>query len=476
MDFVADLHLHSKYSRAVSKDMTFPIMAEFARKKGFDILSTGDWTHPLWLREIKSELIETHEGLFELKSQNSNIKSTSQNGTSEKPMYFLLSVEISSIYSQNGKVHRIHNLVLSPSIETSEKINHELLKRGCNLSSDGRPIIGLSSRDLLELILTIDERAMLIPAHIWTPWFSLYGANSGFDSIDDCFGDLSNYVYGIETGLSSDPEMNWNIKELETRSILSFSDAHSPAKMGREATVFRLAQPTYENVRQAIMWQSKKQNVIASGSEAISQKIATSTASPRNDDVNKVLYTIEFYPEEGKYHYNGHRNCSVIETPDETRKKGTICPVCGRKLTVGVMQRVEDLTNDPKDGIIKTNEQGIRWITDPRGIHPPFVKIVPLNEIIAESFGMRVSAGKVKNMFDTLCKAFGNEMEVLLHVPIDTIAQASTPRIAEGVQKVRAGNIIINPGYDGEYGIVKIWQDEDPKESKEPKAQLGIDF
>ncbi|HSW96920.1 MAG TPA: endonuclease Q family protein [Candidatus Saccharimonadales bacterium] len=453
MDFVTDLHLHSRYSRAVSKDMTLPVMSEYARKKGFEILATGDWTHPLWLRELKAQLEETHEGLYQLKNKNPQ----------DKPIYFLLSVEISSIYSQKGKGHRIHNLVLSPSFETSEKINYELLKRGCNLSSDGRPIIGLSSRDLLEMILNIDERAMLIPAHIWTPWFSLYGANSGFDSLEECFGDMSQYVYGIETGLSSDPEMNWQITDLKTRSILSFSDAHSPAKMGREATVFRLEAPSYGNVRKAIMSQSLESSLL-------------------KDRENRVLYTIEFYPEEGKYHYNGHRNCNVIETPDETRAKGVICPVCKRKLTVGVMQRVEDLANKEIQGTIKENNKGLRWITDPTGNHPPFVKIVPLNEIIAESFGMRVGAGKVKTMFDNLCAVFGSEMEVLLRSSIESIANASNQKIAEGVQKVRAGNIVISPGFDGEYGIVKIWRENESESSDNStdttavKDQLGIDF
>ncbi len=472
MDFVADLHLHSKYSRAVSKDMTLPVMAEYAGKKGLEILSTGDWTHPLWLREIKSQLIETAEGLFQFKSgyqnpkaeTNTNVQSITNQ--SKKPIYFLLSVEISSIYSQNGKGHRIHNLVLSPSFETSEKVNHALLKRGCNLSSDGRPIIGIPSRDLLELLLSIDERIILIPAHIWTPWFSLYGANSGFDALEDCFGDMSPYVYGIETGLSSDPEMNWQIKDLETRSILSFSDAHSPAKMGREATVFRLKSPSYENVRKAIMNQH-----VASGNGRLVSK-------------NRVLYTIEFYPEEGKYHYNGHRNCNVIETPTETRAKGVICPVCKRKLTVGVMQRVEDLADEEVHGTTHENDQGLKWIKDPKGIHPPFVKMVPLNEIIAESFGMQVGAGKVRIMFDALCAVFGTEIDVLLKAPIKAIAAASDAKIAEGIQKVRAGNIVIRPGFDGEYGIVKIWQQrveqknlQETKESGEnSQKQLGIDF
>ena len=466
MDVVTDLHLHSRYSRAVSKDMNLHTMASYARKKGFQLLSTCDWTHPLWLKEIKSQLEETGEGIFRIKNlpggrQGQEVRSKDEN----KPVYFMLAVEISSIYSQGGKVRRIHNLILSPSFETSEKINAELLRRGCNLSSDGRPIIGISSRNLLELILEIDERAMLIPAHIWTPWFSLYGSFSGFDSIEECFGDMSPYVYGIETGLSSDPEMNWQIEELESRAILSFSDAHSPAKMGREATVFRLESMSYENVRKAIMHQTLKMD---------DGKLKVGLSS------NHVLYTIEFYPEEGKYHYNGHRNCKVIETPDETREKGTLCPVCKRKITVGVMQRVEVLANELVRGIGKENPQGVTWITDPKGIHPPFVRMVPLNEIIAESYGMQVGAGKVKKMFDTLCDAFSDEIEVLLKAPIASIAAAADDRIAEGIKKVRGGDIVIRPGFDGEYGIVKIWSEGDIVGNGfkpfQEERQLGIDF
>lgn len=462
MDVVADLHLHSKYSRAVSRDMTLPIMAEFAKKKGLEILSTGDWTHPLWFREIKAQLEETKEGLFTLKSQIPN-------PNDQKEIYFLLSVEIASIYSQNGKAHRIHNLILSPSFVTAEKINKELLRRGCNLTSDGRPIIGIASRNLVELVLSIDEQSMLIPCHIWTPWFSLYGANSGFDSIEECFGDMSQYVYGIETGLSSDPEMNWQIKDLDNRTILSFSDAHSPAKMGREATVVRLEELSYDNIKKAIMAQSKNQ-----GNE-----------NNNGSSQNRILYTIEFYPEEGKYHYNGHRNCDVIQTPEETREKGTICPVCKRKITVGVMQRVEDLASEHVQGVAQENTHGLKWIKDPKGKHPPFVKMVPLNEIIAESLGVQVGSLKVKNTFDELCDRFGSEIEVLLKTPIADIAHAAGEKIAEGIKKVRVGDIMIRPGFDGEYGIVKIWSDDkettglqNSEGAKETDAQtqLGIDF
>lgn len=235
MEFVADLHLHSKYSRAVSRDMNLPTMALWAQKKGLDILSTGDWTHPLWIREIKSELAELESGVFGLRSSAHDKGQTTEN---QNEIRFILSVEVSSIYSQGGKVRRIHNLVFSPSFETCEKISSELRKRGCNLNADGRPIIGLSSIALAELVFTIDDQAMIIPCHAWTPWFSLYGSNSGFDSIEECFGKFADKITAVETGLSSDPYMNWQIKELNNRSILSFSDAHSPAKMGREATVF----------------------------------------------------------------------------------------------------------------------------------------------------------------------------------------------------------------------------------------------
>lgn len=459
MDYVADLHLHSRYSRAVSQEMNLHTMSRYAQKKGLDILTTGDWTHPLWLREIKSQLVETKEGLYSLKSQQHD----------EKKIYFLLSVEIASIFSQGGKSRRIHNLIFAPNFETAEKINQELLKRGVNLSSDGRPIIGMSSKQLLQLILEIDERSLLIPAHIWTPWFGLFGANSGFDSIEESFEELSPYIYGIETGLSSDPEMNWSMKELDTRSILSFSDAHSPAKMGREATVFRLSDLSYSAIREAIMEPNKTYDLRLKNKER-----------KEVEELHKVLYTIEFYPEEGKYHYNGHRNCNVYQTPEETKEKGEICPVCKRRITVGVMQRVQDLTNETAHGIVKSNADGLQWFTDRTGKHPPFVKMVPLNEIIAESFASSVSTIKVKAMFDKLCEDFGSEIAVLLKTSIADIEKSAGEKIAEGVKKVREGNIVIQPGYDNVYGTVKIWSDkkEELKQTAKKKVQdqLGINF
>lgn len=445
MEFVADLHLHSKYSRAVSKDMNLENMAVWGAKKGLDILSAADWTHPLWFRQIREELIEAEEGLFKLKN-------------SKFATRFLLSVEISSIYSQNGKVHRIHNLVWSPSFETCEKISKELMKRGANLSSDGRPIIGLSSIALAELVFSIDKNAMIIPCHAWTPWFSLYGANSGFDSIEECFGDYADKIYGVETGLSSDPFMNWQIKDLNSRSILSFSDAHSLPKMGREATVFT-----------SIDKNSKERISFADIADAIK----------KTSKKFRIGYTLEFYPEEGKYHYSGHRNCNYIQSPDKTKEEGNICPVCNKPLTIGVMYRVGELAaskNFPKEAF-KENPNGVKWIVDDKKSHPPFVRLVPLLEIIAEALGSSTSSQRVLGVYNELCKKFGSEISVLLRTEVKDIEKEAGEKIAEGVAKVRKGEIVILPGYDGVYGIVKIWDDKKVNEKVEDAAnQLGIDF
>ena len=452
MRYVADLHLHSKYSRAVSQSMNLETMAQYASLKGLDILSTGDWTHPLWIREIKSKLTE-EDGLFKLKDPSADSTSSLQAGSGQaEKIRFLLSVEISSIYSQGRKTRRVHNLIFIPSIESAEKINAKLLERGANLSSDGRPIIGLSSKNLLELVLGVDKDALFIPAHAWTPWFSLYGSNSGFDSITECFEDLSKYIYGIETGLSSDPEMNWRIKELKNRSILSFSDAHSPLKMGREATIFELKSLSYENLRSAITNSSKSQN--------------------------RITGTIEFYPEEGKYHYTGHRNCGISQTPQETKEQGVLCPTCKRSLTVGVLHRVEQLAQPNlkfENLNLKLNERGARWIYDPRGLHPPFVKLVPLIEIISEALESTTASLRVKNTFTELCNRFGSELNILLKTEIGEIAKINE-KIAQGLLKVRTGDIVIKPGYDGEYGKVKIWPDADKVAEQRVKKeeQMGL--
>jgi uncharacterized protein (TIGR00375 family) len=442
MEFVADLHLHSKYSRAVSPAMNLENMALWGAKKGLDILSATDWTHPLWFRELKQELVEDTQGLFKLRSQK------------DSKTRFLLSVEISSIYSQGGKGHRIHNLIFSPSFETAEKISAELVKRGCNLKADGRPIIGLSSIALCELVFSIDDQAMIIPCHVWTPWFSLYGSNSGFDSIEECFGEFADKIYAIETGLSSDPYMNWQIEELDSRSILSFSDAHSMAKMGREATIFKSSKDklSFQDITDAIKQKSKE---------------------------TKIYYTVEFYPEEGKYHYTGHRNCNFVQDPLQTKQDGNICPVCKRPLTVGVMHRVEELARNTRftKEISKINPNGVKWIVDSSKNHPPFAKLVPLNEIIAESLSLTVASQKVKDLFNALCIKFGSELNILLKTPVKDIEKEAGERVAEGVDRVRKGDIVILPGFDGQYGVVKIWDDKKTSGKQEEVInQLGIDF
>ncbi len=470
IDVVTDLHLHSRYSRAVSPQMNPQVMSQVGKQKGLDILATGDWTHPVWYRELRSQLVESEEGLYKIKDKGSVI-----NDKENKEVRFLLSVEIATIFTQGGKGRRIHNLVFVPSFETAEKVNKELLKRGFNLSSDGRPIIGLSSKNLLQMLLEIDERNMLIPAHAWTPWFGIYGQMSGFNSLAEAFDDLAPFVYGIETGLSSDPEMNWQVEELKTRSILSFSDAHSAPKMGREATVFRLENLSYENIRKAIIGPSKKNKELRI----------------KDYGDNKVLYTIEFYPEEGKYHYSGHRNCNVTMTPEEQRATNGICPVCKRKVTDGVMRRVQELSQEDPRGLKKENTEGLVWISDPKHAHPPFVKLVPLLEIISEALEVPVGSPKAKVVFDTLCSELTSELHILLRESPrqieKTAAGITSPdkakRVAEGVQKVREARIVIKPGYDGVYGVVKIWSDDkdkgsmmNDKDKKEDTTQIGLEF
>lgn len=431
--------------------MVLSEMEKFALKKGIDVLTASDFTHPLWFRELKSQLTEDTEGIYKLKTSDSKVR-------------FILSTEISSIYSQGGKTRRIHNLVFAPSLETVEKINAELIKRGANLGADGRPIIGLSSRNLLDLILTVDPKAMLIPCHAWTPWFSLYGSFSGFDSIEECFQDLSKEIYGVETGLSSDPEMNWRIKDLDNRSILSFSDAHSAIKMGREATVFVTRDGISNNPI------SNKQITFNDIKSAIKR-------DPKSN--LEIGYTIEFYPEEGKYHYTGHRNCKVVQTPEETEKNGSICPVCNRPLTVGVMHRVGKLANRPTNLKTSVDTAGVTWVEDPTGLHPKYIKLVPLVEIIAESIGVMPGSVKVLGKYDEMIAKLGSEINILLKTPIADIEKSFGQRIAEGIDKVRKQNIVVDPGFDGEFGKVKIWDENKTEQAqslkkKEEESQLGL--
>lgn len=435
---IADLQIHSKYSRAVSQQMNLKNISLWADKKGIKLVATGDWTHPLWFREITKELKEAEPGIFKLKDPLPQQKGE---------VFFLLSTEISSIYKQGDKVRRIHNLIFMPSISSAEKFVKKLQQKGCNLMADGRPVIGLSSIEIAELAFETDPHALVIPAHIWTPWFSLFGSNSGFDSIQEAFGPYADKIYAIETGLSSDPIMNWQIEELDNRTILSFSDAHSLPKLGREATVFGLEGKksfTYFDLEKAIKGE---------------------------EGSLKILYTIEFFPEEGKYHYSGHRKCGIKLSPDEVEKIKGICPVCNTPLTIGVSDRVRQLSKrkiTEKDLIFKKNSKGVVFVIDKEKKRKPFVSLVPLVEILEQVEGSPI---KAKRKYEEIVEKIGREFEILLDKDIDEIAVIAGKKVAQAIKNVRERKVKVDPGYDGVFGFVKVTIEEENEEGYENEIQ-----
>ncbi|MFH1510028.1 MAG: endonuclease Q family protein [Candidatus Nealsonbacteria bacterium] len=399
MKFVADFHIHSKYSRATSKNMDLESLDKWAKIKGIKVLGTGDFTHPGWLANLKEKLKPAEPGLFKLKNNDQGAR-------------FFLTSEISCIYSKNGKVRKIHIIVFAPSFKAVEKINTKLNKIG-NLKADGRPILGLDAKELAKIVLEADPDCMVIPAHVWTPWFSLFGSKSGFNSIEECFEEYSKYIYVMETGLSSDPAMNWRISFLDRITFISNSDCHSPQKIGREANVFD-TELSYGAITEAL----------------------------KIKDSKKFLYTVEFYPEEGKYHFDGHRNCDVVLSPKETKKYGGLCPVCGKPLTVGVLNRVEELA-DRKEGFIPSN-------------HIPFKSLVPLNEIISDVIGVGTASKAVGIEYDNLINKLGSEFEILLKTKESFLKEVTRPEIAEGIIKARDGKVTKTPGYDGVFGRISV--------------------
>lgn len=453
MSIIADLHIHSKYSRAVSQKMDLNEISLWASKKAINLVTTGDWTHPLWFREIKTNLKETSPGIFTL------VKKPAEQ-TNE--VYFMLTTEISSIYNQDGQTRRIHNLIFSPSIQTAEKIIKELQNRGANLLADGRPIIGLSAKELLELILTVDKNAFLIPCHAWTPWFSLYGSKSGFDSIEECFGDLGKYIYAVESGLSSDPIMNWQIKELANRSIVSFSDAHSGPKLGREATVFV---PKIPN-----------DNPPAGGQIPNLTYIDIVDAIKQKPDAKlKIGYTIEFFPQEGKYHWTGHRACNIRYSPKESKKNGLICPVCHRSLTVGVEERVAKLSEkiiNEEELVFLKNSQQLTFVYDKEKKRTPFVSLVPLIEVLLEI--LNNSPTKAAGEYERLIPLLGGEFDILLNKSYPEIENAGGQKLREAIQIVRERKVSVDPGYDGVFGTVKIFQKNDEKNEQKKDTQQTL--
>ena len=411
MEFIADFHIHSKYSRATSRDMDVKHLAHWAKLKGIALMGTGDFTHHLWLEELKANLEDCGNGLYKYQGVN-----------------FMLTSEVSSIYSKNGRCYRVHNLIFSPSFKSVDKINQSLSRIG-NLASDGRPILGLDPVELCRIVFDIDENCMIVPGHIWTPWFSVFGSMSGFDRIEDCFEKQSDNIFALETGLSSDPAMNWRLSALDRFSLISNSDSHSPSKIGREANVFDCPLD-YQSIRQTL----------------------------KTRDKTRFLCTLEFFPEEGKYHFDGHRLCGARLSPEETRKNKGLCPKCGKKVTVGVLNRVEQLADRPE------------------GFKPesaiPFKSLIPFEEILAEARGVKKGSVAVEREYLGFVAKFGTEFDILLRASPDDLRKGLPVKVADGVLRVRQGKVKIKAGFDGEYGTISIFNQQENGAGGEKQLSL----
>ena len=419
--YIADLHIHSRYSRATSRDCTPEYLDLWAKKKGIHIVGTGDFTHPAWREELEEKLEPEGNGLYRLKKEYCLENQTAGGGEAR----FVITGEISSIYKKNGRVRKVHSLILLPGLEDAFLVSKKLESIG-NIHSDGRPILGLDCRDLLEILLEISPRSIYIPAHIWTPHFSLFGAFSGFDTVEECFEDLTPYIHAMETGLSSDPPMNWRLSMLDSYQLVSNSDAHSPGKLGREANLFQIPL-SYDGLYQAIQTGEGLQG------------------------------TVEFFPEEGKYHLDGHRKCHLCLTPDQTLQYGGKCPVCGKKITIGVANRAQQLADRP-EGFIKPGAK-------------PFESLVPLQEVIAASTKRSAASAKVLNQYEDMLKKLGPEFAILREIPIEEIKQASGRLIAQGISRLREGKVERIPGFDGEYGTIQLFA---PGEIEKTDGQMDL--
>ena len=414
MTYTADLHTHSSYAYATSPALNFPNIAHWARLKGIDLLASADFTHPDWFARTRDTLADLGNGLFEYGGVN-----------------FILGTEVSCVARVGGRSRRVHLLAFAPSLDAVETVNARLAATGAKLNGDGRPTLTVTPRDFTAIMLDADPRCFVIPAHVWTPWFGLFGSKSGFDSLEECFGDMTPHIRAVETGLSSDPAMCWRVPDLDRLSIVSFSDAHSLPKLARELTVFE-GELSYDGLVAAL-------------------------------ESQRIAYTLEFFPEEGKYHNSGHRKCGVSLDPDGVAANGRACPKCQRPMTLGVTQRVEELAARPtaalsgNDGMIAPAANG-----GADGNRPPFRSLVSLDQALSEAIGVGVNTKRVRTAYTTLVDAFGSELSVLLDAPIPHVAtalQPHGPRIAEAIRRIRAGDIHIQPGFDGQYGAVKIWPD-----------------
>ncbi len=418
MPFIADLHLHSRYSRATSREMEVESLSGWARKKGIALLGTGDFTHPTYFAELKAKLTPAEPGLYRLKRGEQEIR-------------FVLQVEVCNIYQDKGRLRKIHTLLYAPSLQAAERLNAAFARRG-NLLADGRPTFGFSVKELCRIVFDVSPDSVLVPAHAWTPWFSVFGSQSGYDSLLEAFDGYVDRIFALETGLSSDPSMNWRLTALDRITLMSNSDAHSPSRLGRECNVFADAMDYWE------LWEVVR------------------TRDPR-----RFLYTVEFFPEEGKYHLDGHRACGVRTTPAETRAYGRRCPVCGNPLTVGVMHRVEDLADGPPG-------------RTPAGV-VSFRHLIPLEEIIAAALGQAVGTVAVRQEYDRLVTAGRSEFAILLELSTEELRSFVPARVLEAILRVREGRLTITPGYDGVYGTVKIFGDE-PVQTTVPTRTPQMDL
>ena len=422
--FAADLHIHSRFSRATSRNLNLMELDHWARRKGLAVLGTGDLTHPGWLAEIEEQLEPADEGVYRLKSEFlDRVEKTP--GGDLSPTYFTITGEVSSIYKRDGKVRKVHSVLFAPDFKAARRIQKALAAIG-NIESDGRPILGLDVRDLLKIVLDEDDGSYLVPAHIWTPWFSMLGSKSGFDSVEECFGDLTKHIFALETGLSSDPAMNWRLSQLDGYTLVSNSDAHSASKLGREANLFS-CEMTFAAMKEALRTGEKFEG------------------------------TVEFFPEEGKYHLDGHRKCRARLDPGETVSLDGKCPVCGKAVTVGVMNRVLELA-DRAEG------------EKPDSRHP-YYSLVPLPEVLGELLGVGPASKKVSRAYDEMLQKAGSELDILMNIPVDDITDAGGELLGEGIRRMRGREVIVEAGYDGEYGTIRLFE---PGEKEKMAGQLCL--
>jgi DNA helicase II / ATP-dependent DNA helicase PcrA len=504
--FYADLHVHSKYSLATSRDCDLEHLAFWAGRKGIAVLGTGDFTHPLWFRELRKKLIPDEPGLYRLrpgvekqvralagasphpnplpKGEGTSLSRSIAmgEGTSSFVSHpssfvrFMLQVEISTVYKKGGRTRKVHHVIYTPDFDRAGRLIKSLQRIG-NLSSDGRPTLKLDSRDLLEIVLESGEECYVIPAHIWTPWFGVLGSKSGFDSIEECYGDLAGEIFAVETGLSADPATNWRLSSLDRFTSVSNSDAHSPANLGREASVFNTEIDYFS------MFRALKKGIspiFRNGPKAG----AMLACSSHKLDLSPFLGTVEFFPEEGRYHHDGHRKCGVCLTPEESWRLGGKCPVCGKPLTLGVMHRVAKLADRPETfdvgsgvalpplvkaadrvGSSTANPTKIKTtgkMPVPSGPHAvPFRSMIPLAEVLAEIHKVGSKSKKIIQKYDELLIKIGPELFILEKAPMEEIAENDSPLLAEAISRMRDGRVIRSPGFDGQYGTIRLFTDEE---------------